>query len=113
MQETQVWSLGQEDPLEEDMSNQSSILAWKSYGQMSLADYSPWGRKRVRHCYTHTHTHTHTHRVSCLIVKISESLNCKLIQRLIYSKEMINSSIFEKWLWVCILFCNIHERGVT
>ena len=32
MQETQemrVWSLGQEDPLEEGMANQSSILAWK------------------------------------------------------------------------------------
>ena len=25
----QVWSLGQEDPLEEDVATQSSILAWK------------------------------------------------------------------------------------
>ena len=32
MQETQemwVWSLGQEDPLEEEMATHSSILAWK------------------------------------------------------------------------------------
>ena len=29
MQETQVQSLGQEDPLEEDMATQSSILAWR------------------------------------------------------------------------------------
>ena len=29
MQETQVWSLGQEDPPEEDMATHSSILAWK------------------------------------------------------------------------------------
>ena len=28
-QETWVQSLGQEDPLEEDMANYSSILAWK------------------------------------------------------------------------------------
>ena len=28
-QETQVWSLGQEDPLEEEMAAQSSILAWR------------------------------------------------------------------------------------
>ena len=29
-QETQVQSLGQEDPLEEDMATCSSILAWKT-----------------------------------------------------------------------------------
>ena len=29
MQETQVWSLGQEDPLEEDMATHSSIFAWE------------------------------------------------------------------------------------
>ena len=29
MQETQVWSLGQEDPLEKGMAIHSSILAWK------------------------------------------------------------------------------------
>ena len=27
--ETQVWSLGQEDPLEEEMATHSSIIAWK------------------------------------------------------------------------------------
>ena len=30
MQETQVWSLGQEDPLEKEMANHSSIRAWNS-----------------------------------------------------------------------------------
>ena len=29
MQETQVWSLGQEDPLEKEMAAHSSILAWE------------------------------------------------------------------------------------
>ena len=29
MQETQVWSLGQEDSLEEGMATHSSILAWR------------------------------------------------------------------------------------
>jgi len=28
-QETQVWSLGQEDPPEEEMATHSNILAWK------------------------------------------------------------------------------------
>ena len=29
VQETQVWSLGQEDPLTKEMATRSSILAWK------------------------------------------------------------------------------------
>ena len=29
MQGTQVWSLGQEDPLEKEMAAHSSILAWR------------------------------------------------------------------------------------
>ena len=29
MQEAQVWSLGQEEPLEEEMATHSSILAWR------------------------------------------------------------------------------------
>ena len=31
MQETRVWSLGQEDPLEKDLATHSSILAWKEW----------------------------------------------------------------------------------
>ena len=30
MQEAQVWSLGREDPLEEETAAHSSVLAWKS-----------------------------------------------------------------------------------
>ena len=41
-----VQSLGQEDALEKEMATHSSILAWKSYGQRSLAGYSPWGHKK-------------------------------------------------------------------
>ena len=37
MQETWVWSLGQEDPLEETMTAPSSILAWEFHGWRSLA----------------------------------------------------------------------------
>ena len=44
-EETQVWSLGQEDPLEESMATTPLFLPGESHGQMSLAGYSPWGRK--------------------------------------------------------------------
>ena len=44
---TQVWPLGWEYPLEEEMATCSSILAWKIYGQSNLAGYSPWGHKEL------------------------------------------------------------------
>ena len=43
MQETQVRSLGLEDPLEKEMATHSSILVWRIPGQRNLAGYSPWG----------------------------------------------------------------------
>ena len=48
MQETRVWSLGWEDPLEKEMATHSNIFAWEIPWQRSLAGYSPWGQK-VRH----------------------------------------------------------------
>ena len=43
MQETQVRSLRQEDPLEKDPT--PVLLPGKSHGQRSLVGYSPWGHK--------------------------------------------------------------------
>ena len=47
MRETWVQSLGQEDPLEEEMATLSSILAWKILGQKSLVSCSPRGHKEL------------------------------------------------------------------
>ena len=46
-QETQVWSLGRENPLTSVISTHSSILAWKSRGQRNLAGISLWGHKQL------------------------------------------------------------------
>ena len=40
-----VPSLGQEDPLEEEMSTYSSILAWKIPWIEEPGSYSPWDAK--------------------------------------------------------------------
>ena len=45
MQVIHVQSLDWEDSLEKGMATHSSILTGEFYGQRSLADYSPWGRK--------------------------------------------------------------------
>ena len=52
MQETQVQSLSQEDPLMNPL--QYSCLG-KSHGQRSLAGYSRWGRKELDVTEQHTH----------------------------------------------------------
>jgi len=41
MQETQVQSLGWEDPLEKGIASHSSILAWRIHGEWNLVGYSP------------------------------------------------------------------------
>ena len=50
MQEMQIWSLGLEDPLEEETKIHSSILAWKIHRERSLVGM---GSPRVW-AYTYT-----------------------------------------------------------
>ena len=45
MQETQVQSLGQEDPLEKGIATYSNILAWEIPWTEELVGYSPWVAK--------------------------------------------------------------------
>ena len=47
VQETLVYSLGREDPLEKEMATHCHILAWRIHGQRSLVGYSPWGHKEL------------------------------------------------------------------
>ena len=54
MQEMQVPSLGQEDPLKEEMATHSSILAWRIPWAENLVGYSPCG---LRESDMTEHTH--------------------------------------------------------
>ena len=47
MQETQLQSLGWEDPLEKEMAPHSSTLAWESHGLRNLVDCSLYGHKEL------------------------------------------------------------------
>ena len=49
VQETQVRSLGQEDPLEEGMATLSSILAWRISRMEEPGRLQSIGSKRVRY----------------------------------------------------------------
>ena len=45
IQETQVWFLGWEDPLEKEMQSTPVLFSGKFRGRRSLVGYSAWGRK--------------------------------------------------------------------
>ena len=68
-QETQIRSLGREDPLEEGMATHSSIIACRIPWTEEPGRFMGFmGSQRVRHNWatnTHTHTHTHTHTGMC------------------------------------------------
>ena len=49
MRETQVWSLGQEDPLEKERATHSSTLAWKIPWTEEPGGPQSMGSQRVRH----------------------------------------------------------------
>ena len=49
MQETQVWSLGWEDPLEKEMATHSSTLAWEISWTEEPGGLQSMGLQRVRH----------------------------------------------------------------
>ena len=57
MQETWVWPLGQEDPLEKEMATTLVSLPGELNGQRRLVGYSPQGDKELDMTeYQHTHT---------------------------------------------------------
>ena len=60
MQETQVQSLGWEDPLEKGMAPTLVFLPGKFHRQRSLAGYSSRDHKESNMTERLTHTHTHT-----------------------------------------------------
>ena len=49
MQDTQVRSLGQEDPLEKEMATHSSVLAWRISGAGEPGGLPSMGSHRVGH----------------------------------------------------------------
>ena len=65
MQETQVLSLGQEDPLDKGMATYSSIHAWRIPWTEEPGGLQAMESQRAGHNWA-TNAHTHTHICVCL-----------------------------------------------
>ena len=87
-QKTWVHSLGQEDPLEEEMATHSSILAWKIPWTKECGRPKSMGPQRVRHDWMSMH----------IRIYIADSLHCTGI-------------LFHEWIsssWILASLTSIH-----
>ena len=71
IRETQVRSVGGEDPLEKETATHSSILSWKIPWTEELAGCSPWGRKEAD-----TTEQVHHHHSSFSWHEVNKSKPC-------------------------------------
>ena len=84
-QETSVWSLGQEDPLEEDMATHSSILSWRipwteEIGRLqSMGLPMSIGSQRTGHSWSNL---AHTHSLSLEFTSIQSTVPVVLGHRM-------------------------------
>ena len=73
MQETQVRSLGWENPLEKKMAAHSSVLSWEIPWTEEPGELQSIGLQRVRHNLVTEHAcHTTTTTTNCKAVKITK-----------------------------------------
>ena len=111
MQEMQLRSLGQKDPLEKKRQPTPVFLSRKFHGQRSLVGNSPWSHKTVRHNWVRAHIYPHTHsyylicrelictvkivysswKKTCTILKKSKLRNVINIQIMRY--------VYLLWIW--------------
>ena len=81
LQEIQVWSLGQEDPLEEGMATHSSILAWRIPWTEKPGSLQPKGSQKVGHDWSDMHMYKYG-TISNTYFKIKNSMRyCVVLAR--------------------------------
>ena len=66
-QETQVWFLGQKDPLEKEIATHSSILAWKIPRTEEPGGLKSMGSQRIGHNWVTNHAHVYRNYFFCFI----------------------------------------------
>ena len=81
MQETQVWSLDWEDPLEKKMATYFSILAWRIPWTEKPGGLQSMGSRLSDWACTHTQTHTHTHTHTQSMGNVRRNVDTMLIHR--------------------------------
>ena len=121
-QETQVQSLGWEDPLEKEWQPTPAFMPGKYHEQRSLTDYNPWGCKALDDDWACTHI---------ILINIAPNVfykNCATMYNYhqqsmkvpfstsvptYYVMKLLNLWQFDKWkvvfhvvvMWICLKSC--------
>ena len=88
MQETWLWSLGQEDPLEKGMATYSSILAWK-IPWTEEGGYRPWGRQQ-----SNTTEHAHTHSLMAVTLLFFRAAASSWVKSIFPAHFLVGAFVF-------------------
>ena len=110
----QVWSLGQEDPLEKEMATCSSILAWKVPWTEEPSRLQSMGSQRVRQEWARSHIDIHIYRWFQYAAKCGDQMlyliRCPPFRLNLHSKSCLLQPSSGKGnvprLW------NIHRNGI-
>ena len=78
MQETQVWTLGQEEPLEKGMGTHSSILAWRITWTEETGGLQSMKLQRIGYDWA---TNTHRTYLIGLLWRVNESMHIRLLSQ--------------------------------
>ena len=95
-----IWPLGQEDMLEEEMATQSNILAWKIPCIEEPGGLQCMGLQRVIHywgtecMHAHAHTHTHTHTFWYINRKTPLQMEISFININVSFKRVVSTWVF-------------------
>ena len=102
MQETQVWSLGQEDPLEKGMATHYSTLAWKTPGTEETGELRCMGLQKVEHNWATEH--------ACTFLSIAMNTTTLILKE----RSIISSwSITTPWEFSCCCSCSVAQSCLT
>ena len=131
MQETWVWSLGREDPLEKEMATHSSTLAWKIPWTEEDGGLQCTGSQRVGHDWATSLSLSaffivqlsHPYRTTGKTIALTRwtfvgkvmSLLFNMLSRLViafFPKEQASLNFmavsYNCWLFVCLLWKNVY-----
>ena len=94
MQEICVWSLTQEDPLEDKMQPTPVFLPETFHGPRILAGYNPWVRKESDWVteYTHTQELAKVYFVFNIWLGLSGACNSSKLELMCYKDIVVQSS---------------------
>ena len=119
IQETRVWFLGWENPLEEEMATHSGILAWKILGMEEPGGLKSTGLQRVGHDWALMHKlkpqrKRHTKLCSTLCSETCFFHSIRILRKTIIrfsgpTNRASGSMGWQWWPWMCIwqTFCMI------